>query len=262
MRSKLVVGNWKMNKTPTESAALVQAFLRHADAKAGIEVVVCPPYPSLGVVRELLKGSRVFLGAQDVFWEPSGAFTGKVSASMLRESGVEFCLVGHSETRGRFGKLEVPPTTLPFFSETEETVNLKIRSLLFHSIRPILCVGETASERESDATESVIEAQLTGAFRGIEGPELAVASVAYEPVWAIGTGNTCDASEANRVAGFIRNWLQGRFGSDAEPIRVLYGGSVKSTNSEELFHQPEIDGGLVGGASLDPMEFSRIVMSA
>lgn len=263
MRTKLVAGNWKMNFTSVEASAAVESFIRLVDAKADVDVVVCPPYLAIAKVRELLRNTHIKVGAQDVFWAEHGAFTGKVSPAMLAEFGVDFCIVGHSETRGRFGKLEVPASTLGIFGETDETVNLKIRSLLYHSINPILCVGETAAEREAGATDSVIQAQLAGALAGIDAAELYSLCIAYEPVWAIGTGNVCDAAEAERVCAAVRASLGGMLDEDlAYEVRILYGGSVKASNCDELFGQANIDGGLVGGASLDPGEFSRIVMSA
>lgn len=263
MRTKLVAGNWKMNFTTTEAAAAVESFARLVDAKSNVDVVICPPYLSIARVRDLVRDTHIKVGAQDVFWAENGAFTGRVSPRMLDEFGVGFCIVGHSETRGRFGKLEVPETTLGYFGETDETVNLKIKALLFHSINPILCVGETSSERDADRTDEVIRQQLTRGLEGIDWAELFFLSIAYEPVWAIGTGNVCDAAEAERVCAMIRATVAETLDPDlAEEVRILYGGSVKASNCEELFDQPNIDGGLVGGASLDPHEFSRIVMSA
>lgn len=263
MRTKLVVGNWKMNFTQAEATAAVETFLRHVEARTDVDVALCPSYLSLPRVRELVRDSHVKVGAQDVFWMDQGAFTGNVSAKMLYDFCVSYCIVGHSETRGRFGKLEIPDSTLGYFSESDETINLKLKALIYHSISPILCVGETLAEREAGQTDAVIQSQLKRAITGIEAAELYLFSVAYEPVWAIGTGKTCDTLEANRVCGMIRRSVAELLDSDvAEEIRILYGGSVKSSNSGELFAQPEIDGGLVGGASLDPLEFSRIVMSA
>lgn len=262
-RTKLVVGNWKMNMTNAESTAAVETFLRHITARSNVDVVLCPPYLSISKVHDLVRNTHVKVGAQDVFWEERGAFTGKVSVRMVAECGATYCIVGHSETRGRFGKLEIPESTVGLFGETDETVNLKIKSLLFHSLNPILCVGETAAERDAGKTEAVIAKQLEGALNEIDPSELYFFSVAYEPVWAIGTGNTCDSAEANRVCGYIREQLAKLLDAEvAAEIRVLYGGSVKPSNSGDLFSQPNIDGGLVGGASIDPMEFSRIVMSA
>jgi len=263
MRTKLVVGNWKLNFTNAEATAAVESFIRHVAAKSTVDVVLCPAYLSLPRVRELIKDTHIKLGAQDVFWVDKGAFTGTVSAPMLYHNGVSFCIVGHSETRGRFGKLEIDETLVPYFAETDHTVNLKIKSLLYHAINPILCVGETVSERDAGRTEAVISGQLTGALVGVDSAELYSFVVAYEPVWAIGTGEVCTPEEANRIAGFIRKTLGELLDDDvAGDIRVLYGGSLKASNCVEIFRQPEIDGGLVGGASLDPQEFSRIVMSA
>lgn len=263
MRTKLVVGNWKMNLSAAAAEAAVETFSRHVDARTDVDVVVAPPYLSIPRVKEHLRNTHIKVAAQDVFWMGNGAFTGQISAEMLFDFCVDYCIVGHSETRGRFGKLEVAESTLGYFGETDETIGLKVRSLLYYSINPILCVGETLAEREAGTTDSVIQAQLSGALKGIDPAELYSACVAYEPVWAIGTGNTCDAEEANRVCGMIRRALGDLLDVEvANEMRILYGGSVKSTNAQELFGQPEIDGGLVGGASLDPMEFSRIVMSA
>lgn len=263
MRKKLVAGNWKMNLTATESAAVVEAFVSLVEQKPNVDVVICPPYLSIPRVHELLKRSVVAVGAQDVFWKDNGAFTGNISAPMLRDAGVEYCIVGHSETRGKFGKLEVPESTVGYFAETDETVNLKIKALLYHNIKPILCVGETLAEREAGTTDDVIKAQLVGGLAGLEPSEFLTGVVAYEPVWAIGTGKVCDSEEANRVCAMIRSVLAEIFDAEtANAIRVLYGGSVKANNSQVLFGQSDIDGGLVGGASLDPKEFSLIVLSA
>ena len=262
MRRPLVAGNWKMNLTIRESAALVTAFIKALDMWDRADIVLCPPYLSIPCVQGLLKDTRIQLGAQDVFWKDSGAFTGRISAHMLKEAGVTHCIVGHSETRGRFGKLEIPATTLGYFAETDETVNLKIKALLFCEIKPILCVGETLEEREAGKTDEIIADQLKRALDGLIDAELEPLIVAYEPVWAIGTGQTCDSAEAQRVCGMIRNELCEISPDLAKSTRILYGGSVKSSNARELFAQPDIDGGLVGGASLNASEFKDIVMSA
>ena len=259
MRRKLVVGNWKMHLTRDEAASLVGA-LQEDFAETAAEVGVCPAYLSIGIVRRIMEGAPIALGAQDVFWLDQGAFTGQVSAAMLKDAGVTMCLVGHSETRGRFGKLDVPESTIGYFAETDETVNLKIKALLKHGLAPILCVGETLGEREADRTDSVIQSQLRGALAGITDFKNGV--VAYEPVWAIGTGKTCDAAEASRVCGVVRAGLREILGAQADSIRVLYGGSVNAGNAKELFSQKDIDGGLVGGASLKPEDFTRIIAAA
>lgn len=263
MRTKLVAGNWKMNNTTAQAAALVKSFSERVVSRNDVDIVVCPAFVSLCRVKELLKDSYIHIGAQDCFWEESGAFTGKVSVPMLVDAGVSHCIVGHSETRGKFGKLETPESTIPYFHETDETVNLKLKSLLFHALVPILCVGETASERDAGKTDEIIQSQLSKALAGFDSAELYFLVIAYEPVWAIGTGQTCDSAEANRVCGMIRSFLAQKFDKEvADEIRILYGGSVKASNAKELFSQPEIDGGLVGGASLDAEEFSKIVIAA
>jgi len=263
MRKKLVVGNWKMNMTRSQASAAIESLLLLVDPNTETDVAICPTYLTIETVAQLLKRSHFLYGAQNVFWMPSGAFTGSVSATMLADAGCSFCIVGHSETRGRFGKLEIPESTLGYFSETDETVNLKIKALLYQSVRPILCVGETLAEREAGETDSVIYQQVKGALAGIEAAEFYTGVVAYEPVWAIGTGKTCDSAEANRVCGVVRKAVAEILDADvAESVQILYGGSVKSGNAAELFSQSDIDGGLVGGASLDAEEFSKIVRSA
>lgn len=263
MRAKLVVGNWKMNLTSMEAAALVEAFIKNIENLWEVDVVVCPPLLSIPRVRDIVKDSQVKLGAQDCFWEDSGAFTGKTSPKMLSEFGCDYCIVGHSETRGRFGKLEVPESMIGHFSENDETVNLKIKALIYYSINPILCVGETLAEREAESTDDVIESQLRGALQGLDPAEMYSFVVAYEPVWAIGTGNVCDNAEAERVCGMIRSVIGCIADTEvADHVRVLYGGSVKPENAKEIFKQPNIDGGLVGGASLNANGFARIVLSA
>jgi len=263
MRRKLVAGNWKMHMTAPEAAATVESFIDLLPKADGVDVVLCPPYLSIPTVRDLARKTHVKIGAQDVFWMPKGAFTGKVSATMLKAAGCDYCIVGHSETRGKFGKLEVPAETVCHFGETDHTVNLKIGSLLAQGIRPILCVGETQPERDALMTDAIITTQLQKALEGYEPDELADLVVAYEPVWAIGTGNVCDTGEAERVCGLIRSILAEFIGEEgAGTTRVLYGGSVKAVNAQELFRQANIDGGLVGGASLDPREFAAIVAAA
>lgn len=262
MRTPLVAGNWKMNLSAAEGAALVEQFLREVNLRPDREVLICPPYLAVPKLVDVCSRTMVKVGAQDVFWAEKGAFTGNVSAGMLTDAGVTYCLVGHSETRGRFGKLEVPESTVGYFAETDETCNLKIKALLPFGIAPVLCVGEAIGERKAGQTDEVIKSQLRGALDGIEGAELASLVVAYEPVWAIGTGEVCGADEAERVCGMIRGYLGELFDTDtAERVRVLYGGSVKPDNAKELFSQPNIDGGLVGGASLDAKGFASIVLS-
>lgn len=263
MRIKLVVGNWKMNMTRAEGSALVEEMIRAIEIRPDVRVAVCPPFTSLDTVHNLLRKGEIHLGAQDVHWKESGAFTGSISAKMLADLDCKYCVVGHSETRGRFGKLEIPESTIGYFAETDETVNLKIKALLYHNISPILCVGETLAEREAGQTDAVIADQLRKGLEGLDGAEFLSGVVAYEPVWAIGTGKVCDTPEAERVCGVIRSVLAEIFDAEtAEGIHILYGGSVKASNSGELFSQPNIDGGLVGGASLVASEFLSIIKSA
>jgi triosephosphate isomerase len=262
VRTKIVVGNWKMNLTQAETKSLLSSLLPLISDVNNVQVGVCPGFVSLTTVADQLSGTNVGLGAQNVFWKESGAFTGFVSPAMLKDAGVTYVLVGHSETRGRFGKLEVPATTVGFFAETDETVNLKIKALLPHGFTPILCVGENLAEREVGNTDSVIQAQLDGALVDLSADEIAKLVVAYEPVWAIGTGQTCDTPEAERVCGMIRAHLRTKVGDVAERIQIQYGGSVKASNAADLFGQPNIDGGLVGGASLMAEEFAAIVKAA
>lgn len=260
MRTRLVIGNWKMNNTIREAAASVESFVQIVDLKDDVDVAVCPPYLAIARVRELLSRTHIKVGAQDVFWEEKGAFTGKVSAPMLYDAGCSYCIVGHSETRGRFGKLETDERTLGYFAESDLTINKKIECLLFYSITPILCVGENDRERTAGQTDEVIAGQLIRALDGLDPAELYGLVVAYEPVWAIGTGKSCDAEEANRVCGMIRNSLAEKLDAEqAANTRILYGGSVKSSNARELFQKEHVDGALVGGASLDPTEFCKIV---
>lgn len=252
-----------MNLTAAQGAALVEAFAKKVAVRYDVDVVVCPSYLSIPKIRDTVRHQGILIGAQDVFWLEEGAFTGQVSAKQLVEQSVAYCIVGHSESRGRFGKLDTPESTVPFFAETDETVNLKIERLFYHGITPILCVGETAAERDAGKTESTIERQLRQALSGRDSAELYGLVVAYEPVWAIGTGNTCDAREADRVCGLIRGVIASLADADvAEDVRILYGGSVKADNAKELFAKPNIDGGLVGGASLDAATFAAIIMSA
>ena len=256
MRKKIVIGNWKMNKTRTDAIETIR--LLHA-ALGDLETVdygICPPFL---FVSDLTREDSVAIGGQDVFWKESGAFTGFTSAKMLKEIGAKYAIIGHSERRGRFGKLEVPESTIPSFAETDETVNLKLKACLAEGIIPIICCGETLIEREAGKTDEVIAKQIAGALEGLSDNELITLVVAYEPVWAIGTGKVCDAAEANRVCAMIRSCLPE---SIRGSIRIQYGGSVSPANARELFSQSDIDGGLVGGASLKAEDFAHVVKAA
>jgi triosephosphate isomerase len=261
MRRPLIAGNWKMHRTPSEGAALATTLRQRIGMRSDVEILLCPAFVALQAVAEAIRGSEMKLGAQNVFWRDSGAFTGQVSPPMLVAVGCEYVILGHSETRGRFGvdDSELDASLLSYFSETEATLNRKLRAVLPHGLKPILCVGETLAERDAGQTEQVIRTQLEGALHGLASDELYELVIAYEPVWAIGTGRVCDAPEANRVCGFIRQTLRELYDDElAEFVRILYGGSVRASNAHALLHQPEIDGALVGGASLNAEEFERI----
>ena len=251
-----------MNLLRRDALSLTQALLSLVKDQSGVEVGLAPNYLSIPAIVAEMEGSGIGVAAQNVFWKESGAFTGFVSPAFLQDAGVKYVIIGHSETRGRFGKLEVPESTIGFFAETDETVNLKIKAILPHGLVPILCVGENLAEREANDTDNIIRGQLDGALADLTSEDIATLVVAYEPVWAIGTGKTCDTPEAERVCAMIRSHLADRFGAVSESIRIQYGGSVKASNAAELFAQPNIDGGLVGGASLTAEEFAAIIKAA
>jgi triosephosphate isomerase len=262
-RRRLIVGNWKMNLTVPEGESLVEALLPVLSQLRHIDIVLCPSFPSLYPLGSLMKGKGLYLGAQDVFWEDRGAFTGQVSVPMLVDVGCTFCIVGHSERRGRFGANSFPPELLSYFGENEHTINEKIRRLLYHQVTPILCIGETLEERIKGNTEEVLYRQLEGALKGVDSSEVSSVVIAYEPVWSIGTGENCDPEEACRVAKWIRSLMGKTFSEDVgERIRILYGGSVTGRNAGAYFKFSDIDGALVGGASLSAEDFKRILFSA
>ncbi len=247
MRRPIIAGNWKMYGTPGEAAQAVQRLGRILGRTKDPEVVVCPPFVALHAVYQVIESSRIRLGAQDMFWEREGAYTGEISAYMLREIGCNYVIVGHSERRALFG-------------ETNETVARKIRAALDFHLTPIVCVGERLEDREGNRTEAVVEDHVSGALAGLDQEELDRIVIAYEPVWAIGTGKTATPKQANEVHLFIRNWLKEHHGEvAASGMRILYGGSVKPENVSTLMSQPDIDGALVGGASLDADSFASIV---
>lgn len=250
MRVPLIAGNWKLNNTLAESRQLVADMLPGLAGITGVEKLVCPPYTALSLAAELLKGNNVALGAQDMFWETSGAYTGEISAAMLAEL-CEYVIIGHSERRA-------------YFHETDETVNRKTRAALAHKLKPIVCVGETLEENEAGRAAEVISGQVRDGLAGIKidsGDEMVIA---YEPVWAIGTGRAATADGVNTlIRNVIRATLSGLFGDEiSQGMRVLYGGSVKPENAAEYFQQSEIDGALVGGASLKADQFVGIARAA
>ena len=246
MRRPIIAGNWKMNMTPSEARTLVEE-LKPLVNDAECEVVVCPPYVDLAVVSELIKGSSICLGAQNVHWAEKGAFTGEVSANMLRELGVEYAIIGHSERRQYFG-------------ETDETVNARAKAAIAAGITPIICVGESLEERENGNTEARVSGQVRKDLEGIAPEDVARLVIAYEPIWAIGTGRTATDEQANETIGMIRATVADMLGREtAEALRIQYGGSMKPSNAKSLMAMPEIDGGLIGGASLKAVDFSQVV---
>ena len=245
-RRCLIAGNWKMNKTPEETAAFLEAFLPRVRNSADVEVLLIPPYTSLEPAGRRLAGSPIELGAQDLHHEAFGAFTGAVSAAMLAGCGCRYVLVGHSERRHVFG-------------DDDDVVRRKLVAALDVGLSPILCVGETLEQRRSGQTEAVYSRQLSTALDGLEARAMERIVIAYEPVWAIGTGETATSEQAQAAIAGIRTWLTARFdGATAGHVRILYGGSVKPENAAALVGLPDVDGVLVGGASLDPDAFASI----
>ena len=248
MRTRVVAGNWKMNGTLGEAHALVRQLL-NVDSH-GVDVVVCPPFTALSSVAQLLKGSSIGLGAQNMFSEPQGAYTGEVSAAMLLDAGCQYVILGHSERRAIFG-------------ETNERVRKKVIAALAAGLIPIVCVGETLADREADRTLEVILDQLGGAFKTVMEREGARVILAYEPVWAIGTGRNATPEQAQEIHHFIRRWVANFWNEEiAASKRVLYGGSVNAANAASLLQQPDVDGALVGGASLKADAFATIITAA
>ncbi len=251
VRKPLIAGNWKMNKLVSESRKLaIEVKNQTIDLSEKVDIAVCPPFTSLLAVHEVISGSHIMLGAQNCHWESSGAYTGEISPLMLKEIGCKFVIVGHSERR-------------IFFAETDEMVCKKAKALLSADISPIVCVGENLKERESGVTKDVVRSQIIGSLRGIEEHEIIKTVIAYEPVWAIGTGRTATPEQAQEVHEFIRELLSGIYGLEvALRVRILYGGSVKAENIEALVSKNDVDGALVGGASLDGSQFAMIVRNA
>lgn len=247
MRKPIIAGNWKLNNTTKQAVELVTLLKRDLSDINEVEIVVCPVFTVLSVLADILMESNIGLGAQNIYWEDSGAFTGEVSASLLKEIGVQYVIIGHSERRQYFG-------------ETNQTVNKKIRAALRHGLTPIVCVGEVLQEREANKTSDVIRTQCKESLAGFSADEMKAMIVAYEPVWAIGTGKTATPVQAQEVHKFIRELLVKMHNEEvAETVRIQYGGSVKPENIAELMAQPDIDGALVGGASLKADSFVSIV---
>jgi triosephosphate isomerase len=271
MRVPIMAGNWKMNCTNDEACKLACGVKEQAGKIAGVEVVLCPPATALTTVVGCAGDSGIEVGAQNLFWKDSGAYTGELSAAMILSTGAKWVIIGHSERRGRFGVAEEGMTDelLRVFGDSDAAVNAKLKAAMHAGLKPIVCCGELLSEREAGQTDAVVSAQVRAMFAGIsecpvERKKLAETMViAYEPVWAIGTGKVCDADEADRVCGVIRDVVAEVLGAEAaQAMRILYGGSVKPDNVDGLMALPNIDGGLVGGASLKADSFVALIQSA
>lgn len=247
MRKPIIAGNWKMYKTVAEAVELAEGLKRQLQGEDAVEIVVCPPFTAILKVADSLRGSNIKYGAQDLFWEEEGAYTGEVSAKMLKELGCSYCIVGHSERRQYFG-------------ETNESVNKKVRAALKFGITPIMCVGERLEERDAGRTFDVVKNHVEGGLKGLNKNEVLKLVIAYEPVWAIGTGRNATPEQAQEVHKYIRNLLKSSYGEDiTSRIRIQYGGSVKPDNIRPIMNGEDVDGALVGGASLKLSDFVEIV---
>lgn len=249
MRTPIIAGNWKMFKTAGEAVSFVNEVKGKAEI-AGVESVICAPFTALPALAEAVKGTSLKIGAQNMHWEESGAYTGEISGPMLQDLGVHYVIIGHSERRA-------------FFAETDETVNKKVHAAFKYGITPIICVGEKLEEREAGQTKEVCRVQTEAALQGLSAEQAAQAVIAYEPIWAIGTGKSSTAEDANEVISYIRERVAAVFGQEtADKIRIQYGGSVKPNNIREFMQQPDIDGALVGGASLEAASYIQLVEGA
>lgn len=247
MRKPIIAGNWKMHNTIAEAKVLVKELTSLVADAQDVEIVVCPTFTALDAVSQAIKGTNILLGAQNMYWEDKGAFTGEISPVMLKELGCTYVILGHSERR-------------QFFGETNEGVNKKAKAAFNHGLIPIVCVGETLEEREQGIMQQVVSSQTKSGIAGLEEEEVGQLVIAYEPIWAIGTGKTASKEDAQEVISFIREVVAKMYGDAlAHKVRIQYGGSVKSDNVQELMAQPDIDGALVGGAALKAEEFSKIV---
>lgn len=247
-RKKFIAGNWKMNTTCDDAVALARGVVEKVGSNTDVTIAVCPPYVNLAAVYDVIKDSQIKLGAQDVHWEKHGAYTGKICCGMLKSVGVTYVIIGHSEQR-------------TYFHETDETVNKKINAVLAAELLPIVCIGETLDERKGGRMEAVVEKQTRGAFADISQEDVLKCTIAYEPVWAIGTGETATPQQANEAHVFVRSILADMYDEDtAQAICIQYGGSMKPDNAKELLAQSDVDGGLIGGASLKPDAFAGIVV--
>lgn len=246
MRRKIIAGNWKMNKTPEETKKFIEE-LKNLVKDTQNEVIICVPYVDLAVAIEMTEGTNINVGAQNMHFKQNGAYTGEISPNMLTSIGTEYVILGHSERR-------------QYYNETDATVNMKLKVAFENNLKPIVCVGESLEQREEGITNDVISSQIRLALEGLSNDLVEKTIIAYEPIWAIGTGKTASSQDANDAIKTIRNKIEKIYGREtAEKVIIQYGGSVKSSNAKELFEMSDIDGGLVGGASLDPVEFSKIV---
>lgn len=249
-RTKFIAGNWKMNNTAADAATLIEGLKAGVADMAGIDVVICPTFLSIPTAVAATQGTPIKVGSQNIHWAKNGAYTGEISADMLNEAGVAYAIIGHSERRQYFG-------------ETDETVNQRTKAALNANIIPITCVGETLEEREAGITNAVIEVQIRKGFAGLTAEEMAKTVIAYEPVWAIGTGKVATDEQAQEVHAFIRSLIADIFGQNvADAVRILYGGSMKPGNAAGLLAQKDIDGGLIGGAALKAEDFLGIIKAA
>ena len=250
MRSIMIAGNWKMYKSNSEAKELVEGLINNTKEIVKTKMIVCPPYTALALASDLAKGSGIQVGAQNMYWEEQGAFTGEISTEMIKSTGATFVIIGHSERR-------------QFFGETDETVNKKLIAALQSELNPIVCIGESLEERESGVTNDVVGNQVEKALSGIDSESMKKIILAYEPIWAIGTGKTATPQQAQDVHKFIRSVLVKLYNNEvADEIVIQYGGSVKPDNASELLSQPDIDGALVGGACLKADSFSAIINAA
>ena len=245
MRTPIIAGNWKMNNTIKEGMDLIEAIKSHK-LNSEVEAVLCVPFTNLLDAKKTLEGTNIKLGAQNMSWEESGAYTGEISPLMLKEIGVDYVILGHSERR-------------QYFNESDETVNNKVKTAISHNIKPIICVGETLEERESNREKEVVKDQILKAFLEVDGKDLEDIVIAYEPIWAIGTGKTASSDDANDMLGFIREIIGEKYGDKKDIVRIQYGGSVKPSTIKELMGKSEVDGALVGGASLVAKDFVDLI---
>ncbi|MEC0179451.1 triose-phosphate isomerase [Paenibacillus favisporus] len=249
MRTPIIAGNWKMFKTVPEAKTFIEEVKGKAEVE-GVESVICAPFTNLPALVEAVKGTSIKIGAQNLHFEDNGAFTGEISGVMLKDLGVDYVIIGHSERR-------------QYFAETDETVNKKVLAAFRHDLTPIVCVGEKLEEREAGQTKDVCKVQTEAAFQGLSAEQAAQVVIAYEPIWAIGTGKSSTAQDANDVISYIRSLVEGLYGKEvADQVRIQYGGSVKPENVKEYMGQSDIDGALVGGASLQPASFIQLVEGA